>query len=74
MWYHLGDGVEIAHETKPIIRIERIASAKPKRVKVDKDAKWLRKQIECFTGFTPYGERRLRAIARRLEQVKGDQA
>ena len=72
-----------------IIRIERIASAKPNRrlaaakehlrrkmegdvrKKVDRDAAWLRSLLhEGRNKFTDHAAKRLRAIARRLENKK----
>lgn len=65
-------------QPRDIIRIERIASAKPKKAKGDRDAKWLiREYVDPLESNAAYrGPRakeyirqakRLRAIARRLE-------
>lgn len=84
MRYRLCDGVEVARDTPPIIRIERITSAKPKvgrrecifdstvKPKADVDAKWLRDRacaIANTYGCPSYVVKRLRAIARRLENT-----
>lgn len=83
MIYDCVDGSEMWHETPPIIRIERIAS-KPKRAKVDADAKWLlsltmvmgnkpmddRHPADLIVTLTRSMRRRLRAIASRLENGK----
>jgi len=53
-----------------IIRIERIASTKPGKVKVDKDAAWLLRKWKAHTlySITEADVRRFSAIARRLNQ------
>lgn len=64
MWYTPA-GVEVCGDTPPIIRIERIASAKPKTAKVDKDAAYLLRLSKCLS-IMPSDPKRLRAIAKRL--------
>lgn len=64
------DGTEVDGDTPPIIRVERVTSAKPKKAKakakakVDKDAAWL---LKYFGETPPWGWGiRLRSIANRL--------